>query len=41
MKISFDYHTAYSNTSEIRWDRGPNSPIYSHFVVGFDNGTAE
>ena len=41
MKISFDNHTAYSNDTEIRWRGGTKSPLYTHFKVGFDNGSTE
>ena len=40
MKISFDYHTAYSNTSSFN-SGGLTYPIYSHFDVWFDNGAIE
>ncbi|MDR1347102.1 MAG: trypsin-like peptidase domain-containing protein [Prevotellaceae bacterium] len=42
MKISFDNHTITSNTSSITWQGSSFiSPVNTHWVVGFDNGTAE
>jgi V8-like Glu-specific endopeptidase len=46
MKISFDNNSLISNSSEIEWIDGngniiSTSPINTHWVVVFDNGTAE
>lgn len=40
-KISFDNNTLTSNSSVIHWTNGLQSPINSHWVVGFDNGTTQ
>ena len=41
MKISFDYNSLTSNASQISWNNGTVSPINTHWVVGFDDGTTE
>jgi len=41
MKISFDNHRLVSNSSVINWSNGLQSPVNTHWNVGYDNGTAE
>jgi len=41
MKISFDNHSLVSNSSVINWSDGLQSPINTHWNVGYDNGTTE
>lgn len=40
-KISFDYNALTSNSSTINWSGGTTSPSNTHWVVGYDLGTAE
>ncbi|MDR0683001.1 MAG: trypsin-like peptidase domain-containing protein [Dysgonamonadaceae bacterium] len=41
MKISFDNNALTSNSSVINWSDGTQSPVNSHWTVGYDNGTTE
>jgi hypothetical protein len=41
MKISFDNNSLTPNSSILGWTDGTSSPVNSHWVVGFDNGTTE
>jgi len=42
MKISFDNHNLISNSNTLTWTGGrPTSPTNTHWIVEYDNGTAE
>ncbi|HDR52541.1 MAG TPA: serine protease, partial [Mariniphaga anaerophila] len=41
MKISFDNNALTTNNQILYWSGGSPSPVSTHWVVGFDNGTTE
>jgi V8-like Glu-specific endopeptidase len=41
MKISFDNNALTSNSIILDWTDGTHSPVNSHWVVDYDNGTTE